>query len=243
MPHGGPDWGTTGPLKAIFTVDDLGEHAVRLGSIVGYDRRGNVVLLDDFEGPIIKWNPLPPALGTIILSSTNPYSGCQALEATALGDGAAFIVKRFSVLGSTRLGIEVSFAGTDVTFRNLEFIIQVAYLSGAYYCWGQMDIDLGTHKLYIWKDGVVHTEIADIGPLIIAPFTYYTVKLVVDFDAGTYVRAEFANQEYDISQYKLEKGASDAAAYFEPTIGFWNGSPITDSLAYMDDVIITQNEP
>lgn len=31
MPHGTPDWGLVGPKTTTYGVDDLGEHAVRMG--------------------------------------------------------------------------------------------------------------------------------------------------------------------------------------------------------------------
>ncbi|GAI16225.1 unnamed protein product, partial [marine sediment metagenome] len=55
MTHGGPDWGTPGPLKTIYTLEDMAELVARLGSIVTFDRRGNIIWLDDFEGTLGKW--------------------------------------------------------------------------------------------------------------------------------------------------------------------------------------------
>ncbi len=56
MAHGTPDWGLVGPKTTTFGLDDLGEHAVRLGSPHLFDRRGDVLLLEDFRnglGPFV----------------------------------------------------------------------------------------------------------------------------------------------------------------------------------------------
>ena len=55
MAHGHPDYGGAAPLATVYTLQDLAELAARLGSIDVFDRRGNVLLLDDFESGIKKW--------------------------------------------------------------------------------------------------------------------------------------------------------------------------------------------
>ena len=56
MGHGYPDYGTQGPVSTVHSIQDLGELAVRLGSIVTFDRRGNVLWLDGFDSGIGAWS-------------------------------------------------------------------------------------------------------------------------------------------------------------------------------------------
>lgn len=48
MVHGMPDWGGSAPKITTYKLDDHAELAARLGSIVSYDRRGEVLWLQDF---------------------------------------------------------------------------------------------------------------------------------------------------------------------------------------------------
>jgi len=53
--HGTPDWGVTAGARTVYQMTDLGELAVRLGSIVTHDRRGDVIFLEDFEEGMGRW--------------------------------------------------------------------------------------------------------------------------------------------------------------------------------------------
>jgi len=54
MAHGTPDWGVTASKKTIYSLHDMGELAVRLGSIVSFDRRGDVIFSDSFQNGLGK---------------------------------------------------------------------------------------------------------------------------------------------------------------------------------------------
>ncbi|GAI56753.1 unnamed protein product, partial [marine sediment metagenome] len=55
MAHGQPDFGMYQIAKTIYRLADMGELAVRLGSIVTHDRRGDVIWMDNFDSGIAKW--------------------------------------------------------------------------------------------------------------------------------------------------------------------------------------------
>ncbi|GAI49683.1 unnamed protein product, partial [marine sediment metagenome] len=70
MSRGQPDYGSSAVKEVAGTLADMGELAARLSSIVEYDRRGDVVYLDDFEEPVLKWSPLAAGAGYIRLDNT-----------------------------------------------------------------------------------------------------------------------------------------------------------------------------
>lgn len=53
--HGRPDWYNITPMIQVHASEDVNELATRLGSAVLYDRRGNVVMYDDFHRGIGQW--------------------------------------------------------------------------------------------------------------------------------------------------------------------------------------------
>ena len=62
MPRGQADFGQYAVKEVSASISDMGEVAARLGSIDIYDKRGDVVFFDNFEGAFLRWNrsvPLP----------------------------------------------------------------------------------------------------------------------------------------------------------------------------------------
>ena len=53
--YGLPDYGMYAALENMGNLVDYGELATRLGSIVSFNREGNVIFWDDFEKTPIKW--------------------------------------------------------------------------------------------------------------------------------------------------------------------------------------------
>ena len=81
MVHTLPPWTSKYRLVKIFANVDVAELVVRLGSPVSFDRRGNVVLIDDFAASVIKWSY--PGYGTgngHELSTAWAKSGSQSLK-------------------------------------------------------------------------------------------------------------------------------------------------------------------
>ncbi|MBA7692260.1 hypothetical protein ES703_100823 [subsurface metagenome] len=125
MPRGQPDFGQYQQKTVGATLADMGDLAVRLGSIVEYDRRGDIVLLDDFESPVLSWaTTLASPLAFMRLDSTNVKSGAQALQIRTdnIASDALYAYKALSTLGTLRLGAEISFSYLTATTSVVVFI-------------------------------------------------------------------------------------------------------------------------
>ena len=55
MTHGVQDFGASSGQNSTYGLTDLGELAVRLGSPVSFDRRGDVVMMETFEDGLDAW--------------------------------------------------------------------------------------------------------------------------------------------------------------------------------------------
>lgn len=242
MSHGGPDWGTAGPLGTVYTIEDMAELAARLGSIVTFDRRGNVVCLDDFEAAIPKWS-VSPWVGTeyAILDSTSVLSGSQAVRLhnpdTAFASIA--ISKGTSILGSKRLGYEFSFSRLSA---NLDLLLEIYYYTGARYLFAAAKFNNNNHKLYIYDKNVGYKEVATLGFLPDRSFLFSTIKLVIDFDTLKYVRVLFNINQYDISSIPLYTSGSGVAPSIIAHITL-NNKNADGGDVWIDNYIVTQNEP
>lgn len=242
MPRGQRDYGPYAVKDVTASISDMGEVAARLGSIVTYDKRGDVVDFDNFEGPVRRWGGTAPAAATYArLDSASVRSGAQAvrLHTSNILNDEADIQKLQGVLVSQRLGHEISFSFLQ---QNTNFMVWILLYGDPTRYQGEVRFDNLTGVLSILTAPGVYTQVATPG---IAPwnmFSFQTIKLVVDFATKKYVRLLFGNMEYDLSAYGLE--AFGAAQAPQIQLGAWieNRAALGGDV-WLDDSIFTQAEP
>ena len=242
MPHGLPDFGASTPKETVFALSDMAELAVRLGSVVSYDRRGDVVYIDDFESPVIKWTQALIGVGAAInLSAAIARSGSQSLflRGGTVAGASAGITRNLPTITPKRMGAEITFS---LNRTSIEWRWDILYYDGTNYHQGTMKFIDPTHKLQLLNGAGVYIDLATIA--LTSGIVYqHTLKLVVDFSTDKYVRFMLDDRVYDISSYDLRVSASAIgplllAGYSVDAVA--NG-PIND--VYLDDFIFTQNEP
>lgn len=242
MARGQPDFGMYAPKSVGASMSDMAELAVRLGSIVQYDRRGDVIHLDDFETGVMKWNLSGQALGYDgALDAIYPKNGARCLKLTSPNEADKNVAAdmRTQFFGSYRIGQKVSFS----------------LVGNAAYIENRLDIYTGsrkvefrlrynglTEKLYYYNSAGAWVEI-DSGIFLASYyFHYWDWKLVVDAETEKYVRAMLGAVEYDLSTIsaKAADNTDDANIF-----SFLTVAPV-DAVArsvYYDDYVLTQNEP
>jgi|LGOV01.1.fsa_nt_gb hypothetical protein len=240
--YGLPDYGMYAALENMGNLVDYGELATRLGSIVSFNREGNVIFWDDFEKTPIKWLNLTGGTGSYVaLTNERALSGGQSVKIQA-GPTAGFyakIYRGFPFFATGRQGVELAFHP----------------LSGGGYLYIQTDIyhktfcyrpivrlDLGFDDVHIWGDDDQWHQIESDIEYCGEGNLFHYFKLVLDTEKETYVRLMMDRFEYNIEEYRL------------PTVAF-GGSPqymiyltietkTTDySKVCIDNFILTQNEP
>lgn len=242
MAHGAPDWGAFESLSTIYRVTDLGELAARLNVVNTYDRRGNVVWWDDFEDNINKWEISAPGAGAAVaLSSDTARSGgkCAKLTAGTSVNTRCHIYRRLgSPLINTKLGFEFSYALENTVLVELFF----QSFTGESLVQGGFRYNQGTQLLqYYDQDGNWST--LDDSLMIFPIISWLQCKLVVD-TTGTaeYVRFLITDKSYDMSGLYPRFTASTIGGYLGVRIA---AIPVVETSynMYVDDFIITQNEP
>lgn len=241
MPRGQPDFGMYSAETHLAGLSDMAELAVRLGSIVVFDRRGKVVDLDDFEGALLKWTVDNTGDAYSRFSSDTAKSGTQSII-MHVGDAASWttdMTRGFTFLPSKRLGVEIAYAkpSTDALLS-----IKFACSDGITAFVATLEFNFATLKInYFGSDGEYH-EIADITTPETALFIYYPVKFSVDFETGKYVRLLFQGVEYDLSAYSSYPvdDPPDPLVYVKIA---WVRVSGDDSNIYLDDFILTMDEP
>lgn len=242
MPHGTPDWGHVGPKSTIFGLDDLGEHAVRLGSPVVWDRRGNVILMDTFEHGLAQCSGLGTGANwDVALEGGYAWQGAFCAKLTT-GDDAgdeAYIRYKHGLPVNSQLGLEFTFALDKLT-RSMRWQITRNAAPGAYLAlvWYDFQND------WLWCRPGVGPEVKFGLGVDLAAEAWHTGKLVADYSTvpPRYVRFILNDRKWDLTAHELDPvpGGPEQELW-------WDAIHVTNvdenKAAYVDNVIFTQNEP
>ena len=242
MPHGLPDWGLEGPKSTTYGLDDLGEQAVRLGSIVSFDRRGDVVLLDDYTQGLTRPQYALNGLGAAY-RLVNDRSRWGPLAVRLVGGSTLTrhcvmsYTLGYPVLGS--FGVEV---GLQFLTELDEVDITLSIFTGARHVEGLLRYERSVPE-WEYMDNL-GAYVAFLSPwqinLLNPPFN--TVKLVVDAVNEEYVRAIVDNVSYPMPGVPAWWGVNATSPRL--LIEVWMVSrALQNDYVQIDGVIVTQNEP
>lgn len=240
MSHGQPDYGMYTLAKTIYRLSDMGELAVRLESIVSFDRRGDVVWTESFEYGITNWFITKSDGETITRTTDEALSGsysvelqCQANPTTSVG-----IVRRAPLPVNSRMGVEVAFL-PDANAR--DFRVDMVLYDGTNLYLGYTYIEMSSGIIYYRNSSGNWAQLATGVTLRQDGYCWHHYKLVVDLEEAEYVRLIMDNTTYSMAGLGLQYTANTSAPTLELTIKQINNNQA--SVVYVDDVILTQNEP
>jgi len=242
MAHTRPDYTTSSKMETIYGEVDNGELAARLGSINTYDRRGNIVFMEDFEGALFNWDQTNNGAGAgSVLAAAYSRHGSQAAQLTAGAgvNGYTLIEKLWPLPVSTQIGLEASFT-THATLDRV--VLEVAIYDGTYHHDAVAGISISADDVYFF-DAVPATIVSaeNVG-LVNSDYMFHTLKLVFDYSTDTWMRVLFDNYTFNASAYGIQHNLS--AITPRMFVGIWAINEVAGNpVIYVDDVILTQNEP
>ncbi len=242
MPRGQPDYGLYTQTLVASGISDPGEAAARLGAINVYDRRGWTVWMDDFEAPGLKWLPVTAGEGAApVLSAVNAWVGVQSayLYVGAATEDHSGIRRYFPLVRRGRLGIE--FWTNLLNHLNAYLQLYVTIADGANFSTAILRLDR------LARTATIVTPAEDI---IVATYwcpssvltEFIPVKLVVDMDTDRYTRLMIGPEEVDLSAHLLVPLLATTDKLLHITLELL-GSASGTGYAYIDNFILTQNEP
>ena len=242
MAHGMPDYGIYAPKLTVFGLEDMAELAARLGSIVTFDRRGDVVWMDDFEDNIAKWAILGSGTGYgAALSTEAARNGAKSVKLTtgaAIGNGVS-ILREIPppVLG--KCGLEISWTA----YGNLAYVLLImTHFDGAKARQGQVRYRRPQNDLQYLDSTNTFQTFATPGDIRDNIVNFHTAKLVIDLKNDKYTRFILDAVTYDLSAYALRTGAAVTSPNL--TYGVETETRAAENTSnYVDDCIVTQNEP
>jgi len=242
MVHTFPDYTTKYKMVKVFSQIDSGELAARLGSINTFDRRGNIVWMDDFEDTATKWGySLTGGRGSIVTSNARAWTGDQSMQIVtgAQVDDMALMEKYFSLLSDTRLGLELRVTRTG---SNSMFYMGLYGDNGTNQYNGTLRWNWSNGHVDYRDSGGGWPNLKDDVLMDITDEHWLPLKVVIDWDNLEYVRALVEDQEYDLTGEALSFGATSGNRFI--LIWIWlivSGAVSKD--CWIDNVILTQNEP
>lgn len=242
MPGETPDYGRLSAQATVYPVTDLGELAGRLGSPITHDRRGDVLWFDDFEWGLNKWQTEPFGTGAAAaLSTDTARNGRASVLLTAGSDGglAVRLIHHHAPAVESPLGAEFSFShGTQ--FDALELLIQ-AYRGAELVRFGLQYRAQDDALQYRDSDGIYTTYRTGVN-LAAYREAFNTLKLVFEPATHRYVRAILNQYTDDLSAYAGQVVLSPTSPLLQVRIALYGRAGGNDR-CYLDDVILTQNEP
>jgi len=243
MAHTLPDYTTKYKMAKIFANIDEAELAARLGSLTTFDRRGNVVFYEDFEGTTLKWTKIDDgAGGSLDIVDTMSLTDDQSLKVT-VGSGAnkkTGILRRFQQIQLKQIGFEASFTWN----ANLDNFAMWCYIyTGALYFYPFLDLDVAEGNLQISKAGGGFTVLDSAFSLRDDTQLFHTVKMVIDLDTGYWMRVMVDDTEYNASAVKLFDAADLVTKAHIRWALQYNTTNAAVQVVHLDRLIMTQNEP
>ncbi len=240
MPRGQPDFGTYAPKSTIAALSDMSELAARLDSVVTHDRRGDVIHIDDFEGTEGKWESTGTGSGkAMALSADTARSGMCSLKLTTGSSIDNYMEARgyfaYPVLG--KIGFEISYSHNGSL---KQYLWTFRLYDGTQYHDAQVRFTQATILLEVNDNGVWRT--VQTQSFMSKDYLFNTLKVVIDFSTKKYVRLITNNSEYDISSYSLTPTTQGTPPHIYVVMRVTTGVAANHS-AYLDDFILTQNEP
>lgn len=243
MAHGLPDWGLVGPKQTTYGLDDVGELAARLGSPVVWDRRGDVIFMDNFENGLGKIIVTPFGTGANYnLTCGNVWHGAYALELTAGNDGpfhGVHVVWFTPLPYTSNMGWEIWFSVTeDVSIILLGFI----WYENPTLCTAAIRYD-HVNKVLEYGDaaGIWQTVAAGID-LLEHPKPIHMLKLVACPTTQQYVRVILDDVQYSLSGYTMPVAAYAGQDYLT-SVMYYQGVLGENPKIVIDNAIFTENEP
>lgn len=242
MAHGYPDWGIGAPISTVYTVQDMGEAVARLGSPDVHDRRGNVLFMDSFEDGLQKWGSgTHGAASAVTQDNTKARSGgysCKMYMDAAVGD-YCLITHAHPLPRQGRIGIEFAFrlSGSE------DFVeCWAIWNSGTIYATAGIHYEPWVNLFKYYDENGNWTTFKTDLELDLVYGAFHSLKFVVDLATFKYSRMIVNHEEVDMTALDMYQIPFVFAPCMTITIANEQNGDGADA-TYVDDVIITRNEP
>ena len=201
---------------------------------------GKVLFSDNFDSPILSWDTGGTGTEVVNLSTTRSFNAPNSvyLETGATADNSAWILKRFGLTASKKVGVQLSYtlSGYVNNVLSVELLdvntvaISAAYIRfhGQNYRWEYYAPTIG------WAAIPNFTQTVSRDGL-----TWNRLKIVVDFSTNNYVRLYSNNESTDMSNLGTNVGAAGVSNYLQLYIKILTPTNAVVK-SYIDEIVVTE---
>jgi len=242
MAHGAPDYSDVRKEGLVYRIDDMAELAARLGSLLTYDRRGDIFWSYGFDDGIGDFTELALGAGAeVTLNNTyfhNPPFSLNLTSGAAVGN-LTRISRLFPVPYDLAMGFAVAVRPTATT-DTCE--INVMHYTGEVLWYTLLIVDFANGKITIRTDETDPLTITSDVAYLSSSFVFNHLKLVVNLADHSLVRFSLNNNVYSLDGYTMRSEASATAERIYLDIVNKNTAALSTDL-YVDNIILTTAEP
>lgn len=242
MTHGARDWSNIGPDEVVYGLNDMAELAARLGSPITHSREGNVIFVETFEAGLQPWNPTEEGAGTEIRISNENYrsSGYSCRMITGTGAGAhAVIYRRFPYPVILTYGLEFSVLLNGIYD---ELVATLEYNDGEVRHTFSIRYVRADEEIQIYNEAGAWVTVEEGVQLLSGYGLFHTFKLVVDLRTLAFCRLLVNHDVTDLGDYFAFDEENVQSPHILVSLDFITGEGYAP-YCYVDDIILTQNEP
>jgi len=217
------------------------ETSVRLGGVVGFDRSGNAIFIDDFSSGLSRWRKVQWGGEKVVCRYGNNIFGGYSVRIQDDGsdDHAPSIFTRLPLYFNQSIGFEVVGNWRHYNTR-LDLILMLDYATKICTYKARVNNELGLVQV-LDSDGLWKT-VGSFTPMGSGSMETFYFKMVVDDAEDRYREVRFNGRKFDASAYHYYEESS-----YDPgnmTVKVEVGRTSVDYYAGIDlnAVIITLNE-
>ena len=242
MPRGAPDYSNVRVDQPLSSLYDQMELAARLGSPVIYDKAGVLIWYTDFEhglqGSVFAVDDTD-SKGSLTASRSH-HGAFSCMFDPRAADGAYVQWGRVvHFLPEGPIGVEMS-VSTDADPEAVR--LELFYRDGERALTGLVHYQTEGGIWKIAKKGNIWVIVLEDFELQQGPAAWHPIKLVIDTKKKAFVRLLAARHVVPLSEYELRDDPDEALGQLEVRISVY-GNATRHAAAYIDGVIVTQQEP
>ena len=242
MTHGTPDWGGSAPKSTTYKLDDHAELAARLGSIVTYDRRGEVLWIQDFTEGGAPFQVAGFGIGGDgYLSCGGALSGglCLCLQTDVLAGDYERVYQHSYYQVEGGIGQEIWFT-VEANLRDVK--LRVIMYTGARSYDYQAKYNRVTGEVSVYDDTGAWVVIGTPGVLDTLYASYHPFKMVFNTLTHRYVRVLLVDKAYPVSGVSCFEAAVVSNKTMVSMV-YVTAEAAGGCAINLDNWIMTQNEP
>lgn len=237
-----PDYSKYGLQSVRFSLQDMGELAVRMGSADWFQRLGNVVYMDDMGTGLSHFVTSTAGAGSAIsvITSAESGSGYAIKFSTAAILGASCSLTRYlPVMPVNKHGLEGAFS-VGGTGNYIQFQYIARYLTITYQA--ILRFDLANNQIQVYNASAVYEVVEPVFKWWQDLRVFNHFKITLDLPKQKYGKLLYNNTEYDLSSIGLRMGGANT----QPAVQLLNemaGEASGVRTAAVGLLILTTDEP